>query len=113
MPYPNIDNLQLAPCCKRSLKKIGEILKADKALHLVLPAGLFATIIASPSKGSALNTANSIKQTDFELFARAMLSIRSITCRSIRQVCADELLFKHKGGKLHVFWKTMYEIYSK
>lgn len=113
MDYPSFKQMKFSSCCKRSIQTIHDILKAKELLHLLLPASVFATILVSPYKGfdNFVSTSWSIANTDFKLFAEAMLNLKDFGTHEIKNICAHEMLIKHPLGDLHKFWQTMYNIF--
>lgn len=102
-----LSGIQLQKCCHETLEFIRVKLEVGKFLERAIIPTVFLSLFVSPSKGSALTTAVSIYNTDWEMLVKATVGIAPITKASIRKLC-DEERFKH-NVKLKEFWNYVYD----
>lgn len=104
---PELTGIQLQQCCIDSLEFIRVKLEAANYLERCMIPAVFVSLFISPAKGSALTTATSIYGTDWELLAKATISIGSIAKSQVRDIADTERL-KH-NGVLRNFWDGVHE----
>ena len=104
---PEITGILLQQCCIDSLELIRVKLEAAKYLERLMIPAVFVSLLISPSKGSVLTTATSIYGTDWELLAKATVSIGPIAKGQIRDISDYERL-KHNGA-LRNFWDGIHD----
>lgn len=106
---PNLYDVHLESCCVRSLEKINDILSSNKILQNLMIPAVFASCFVGPNVGSSVTTFYSIGSTDWALLAEASIRIGDFARHEITNICADEYVLIHSTGKLHKFWKAMYD----
>lgn len=90
-------------CCLESLEEIRVKHEVGKLLQSTL-AGSPLAILA----GRFIPGALTITTLDWELLARALVSVPSIVKNRCRLISASEAL-KHPGGPLNKFWMGLYD----
>lgn len=104
-----LSGIQLQKCCHETLEFIRVKLDVGKFLERVLIPAVFISLFIGTSKGSALTTATSIYNTDWEMLVKATIGTAPITKASVRKLCDNER-YRH-DGKLQEFWNCVYECF--
>lgn len=108
---PDITNVVLESCCKKTLTLIGEKIDLNNlAQNLFFPA-VFASLFISPSgRGAAMSTIIGIKQTDWASLANAVKEIAAATKYAVRREASFEAS-KHTG-QLSDFWEGIADTFK-
>ena len=106
---PNLTNVILEPCCKRSINDINRILWSGKWLQKIILPGAFVLLFVSPTdrvgRGGAVTTIASISQTDWNLLVQATMAVPVFIKKQCWTVCCLEIL-NHQGN-LKKFWESL------
>ena len=109
---PNLNDIHLESCCVDSMEAISNILSSNKILQNLLVPTVFASCFVGPNVGSSATTFYSIGSTDWALLAEGATRLDDFANGQIRDICGIETLQKHRYGKLHRFWRAMYDSFS-
>ncbi len=108
---PDITNVVLESCCKKTLTLIREKIDlSNLAQNLFFPA-VFASLFISPSgRGAAMSTIIGINQTDWTGLANAVKDIAAGTKYAVRREASYEASMH--SGQLSDFWEGIADAFK-
>lgn len=105
---PEIENLHLQPCCIRTLQTIDRRAKMGELLGPAIVIGSFLTVWQEPTKvRNHIIMIKSVKDTDWEVMAKAAIAVPQITRRMIYQDAALEIMKHSSENDLNRFWRSI------
>lgn len=108
MPSTKKLSIRLKPCCKRSLREIGEASELGTILKAVVGTSPLLALFGS----GPIEITFSVATTDWSLVERASDSVDKIAAYHCEQFAQLERL-RHPGGDLQRFWRRIAEIYGR
>ena len=112
MNFPDIPDIVFDSCCKDTFKAMQRCTAAFEWAEGFLAIGILASIFIGPSgKGQSVPTVGTIKGMDWQMLAKALLSLPEIKKQALWKMAAMERLNHHAGGKHYIFWKAMVEMF--
>jgi uncharacterized protein with von Willebrand factor type A (vWA) domain len=102
-------NLKLPKCCQEVLEDIKKRQEIGQELGKLVSVSPFISIFGG---GSVPELLQSLVETDWEIYGKAVKAVPII----VRRRCADVAglhLLQHPGGDLNRFWTYIYESFTK
>lgn len=108
---PDLSNVELEECCRKSIKEINQRITAGKWLQgVTLPLCAFSSFFG-PSKGAGIATIESIRRTDWESLVQITMRVPDVVRNRVIQIAGIERL-RHRKSNLNDFWTGIYEAFT-
>jgi len=104
---PELNGIKFKPCCERALRDIKDVQELGRVLSGLVAASPFLIVFGS----NPVDTAVSLKSTDWDIWQQAVSSVPTIIRYKCQQLSAFELL-NHSGGDLGKFWRELYDSFG-
>jgi len=104
-----MSDVNLQPCCKKTISSMKRRLQAAKYLHGALATAQVLQIFSGRGRTANAPAALNISMSDWQLFSRAMQAVPAMGRKAAAKDAGLHMLSHHGDGELYRFWSKLYK----
>ena len=104
-----MSDVNLQPCCKKTLSKMKQRMDTAKHLRGVLATAQVLQIFSGRGRTANAPAALNVSMSDWQIFSRAMQTVPALGRRAAAKDTGLHMLNHHGEGDLYRFWSKLYK----